>query len=283
MATFADVDRILAQYNGKYAGVQYGGIFQCVAWAAVFSGEMGNTGYLPTPKTNGARDIYEVFANPLPTQYDRIANTPSFVPRKGDMVIWTGMPNNPYGHVAIANGVGDTNTFQSYDQNWTGGEKVHAVSHNYNYVLGVLRPKNLTNAQGVPTMKATKQDIDSMFRRYLGRKGGDEWVGADYDAADNGIRTSPEAIAYRTAVLSVPTPAEYNSQVHSQQEQITRLTSELTASQANDTADAKRIDDLEKQILNVPNQPHQDSAQAAAEELKPAVSWIKRVIEWLGK
>lgn len=283
MATFADVDRIFAQYNNQYAGPVYDGRHQCVGWAAVYSAAIGNTGYLPTPKTNGARDIYEVFSPPLADQYLRIANSPSFVPRKGDIVVWTGMPNNPYGHIAVANGVGDTNTFQSYDQNWTGGERVHIVTHNYNYVLGVLRPKNLTNAQGVPAMKATKQDIDSMFRRYLGRKGGDEWVGADYDAADNGIRTSPEAIAYRTAVLSVPTPAEYNSQVHSQQEQITRLTSELAASQANDAQDATRIAELEEALKNVPGETHQDSAQAAAAELKPAVSWIKRVIEWLGK
>lgn len=157
MATFADVDRIIAKWNGKYAGVQYGGIFQCVAWAAQFSGELTGIGYLPTPNTNGARDIYEVFSAPLPSGYDRIANTPSFVPQKGDMVVWGAMPSNPYGHVAIASGVGDTNSFQSYDQNWTGGEKVHLVTHNYNYVLGVLRPKNLT--EGVTSVKPTIQQM----------------------------------------------------------------------------------------------------------------------------
>lgn len=150
MATFADVDRIINKWDGRYAGVQYGGVYQCVAWAAQFSGELNGIGYLPTPKSNGAKDIYEQFAAPLPNGYDRIANTPSFIPQKGDMVVWGAMPSNPYGHVAIANGVGDTNSFQSYDQNWTGGEKVHLVNHNYNYVLGVLRSKNLTAAPAAP-------------------------------------------------------------------------------------------------------------------------------------
>lgn len=230
MATFADVDRIIAKWNGKYAGVQYGGIFQCVAWAAQFSGELTGIGYLPTPNTNGARDIYEVFSAPLPSGYDRIANTPSFIPKKADMVVWGAMPSNPYGHVAIANGVGDTNTFQSYDQNWTGGEKVHLVTHNYNYVLGVLRPKNLK--EGAPVVMATRQDTEALFRGFLGRGGGNEWDGQPFDVATNGIRNSPEAQAYAARILSTPAPDVLlieNANLKAQVAQLTKQYQDLLA------------------------------------------------------
>lgn len=72
--------------------------------------------------------------------FTRIANTPEFVPRKGDICVWGG---GKYGHIAIATGEGNTTYFYSYDQNWTGNnDPCTKIKHNYNNFLGVLRPKN---------------------------------------------------------------------------------------------------------------------------------------------
>ncbi|MBQ8966210.1 CHAP domain-containing protein [Ruminococcus sp.] len=99
----------------------------------------------------GAYEIYTNFANqPAHELYERIPNTPDFVPKKGDIMVW-GTTLGKWGHVAVCNGKGDTTWFESYDQNWTGrNEGVTLVRHNYKSVLGVLRPKNQERVLGKP-------------------------------------------------------------------------------------------------------------------------------------
>lgn len=88
-----------------------------------------------------AYEIYTKFNNqPSKTLFDRIANTPDFVPKQGDIMVWNTGKN---GHVAICTGLGTKQYFTSYDQNWTGNnEGVTPIKHTYSGVLGVLRPKN---------------------------------------------------------------------------------------------------------------------------------------------
>ena len=87
-----------------------------------------------------AKDYFENLNNlSLKNSFTRIANTPSFVPEKGDIVVWGTGLGNLYGHIAIATGEGDTHQFYSYDLNW-GSKKVHKVLHNYKEFLVVLRP-----------------------------------------------------------------------------------------------------------------------------------------------
>ena len=102
----------------------------------------------------GAYEIYTNFANqPSKDLYERIPNTPEFVPIKGDIMVWgTGLGKN--GHVAICNGKGDTTWFESYEQNWTGhNDSVALIKHNYNNVLGVLRPKDQSKILGKTEIK----------------------------------------------------------------------------------------------------------------------------------
>lgn len=61
------------------------------------------------------------------------------VPQYGDVVLWSTVASG-YGHVAIFLR-GDANQFVSLDQNW-GQPRVAQISHNYNHVLGWLRPRN---------------------------------------------------------------------------------------------------------------------------------------------
>lgn len=89
-----------------------------------------------------AKDYYENYNNlPLKTSFTRIENTPSFMPQKGDIVVWGAGLGNKYGHIAIATGEGDTHQFYSHDLNW-GSKTVHKVLHNYKGFLGVLRPND---------------------------------------------------------------------------------------------------------------------------------------------
>lgn len=91
--------------------------------------------------------FWKNLASAYPNDYEWIPYTPGFVPQPNDIVIW--LPSLPgsggAGHIA-AFITGNTSTFVSADQNW-GGKTVHAVTHNYNYVAGVLR---FTSAPAAP-------------------------------------------------------------------------------------------------------------------------------------
>ena len=91
----------------------------------------------------------------LKNNFIRIANTPDFVPRKGDIVVWSpNLSSGGWGHVAIATGEGNTTYFYTYDQNWTGNhDACKMVKHNYNCVYGVLRPKDQTQITGANPFK----------------------------------------------------------------------------------------------------------------------------------
>lgn len=126
-------------YNGKtfdYDGVA--GV-QCVDLVKMYLDKVFG---IKAGAWGNAKDYYENFNSlPLRNNFTRIANTPSFVPQKGDIVVWGAGLGNKYGHIAIATGEGNTSTFYSYDLNW-GGKIVKRVQHNYKGFLGVLRPND---------------------------------------------------------------------------------------------------------------------------------------------
>lgn len=127
------------EYNGK--SFDYDGVsgVQCVDLIKMYLNKV--FGLNPGAWGN-AKDYYENFNNlPLKNSFDRIANTPEFVPQKGDIAVWGAGLGNTYGHVAIATGEGNTSSFYTYDLNWN-GKTVHKVQHTYKGFLGVLRPKD---------------------------------------------------------------------------------------------------------------------------------------------
>lgn len=86
---------------------------------------------------------YQVFTAPkaiTKEYFEIIKNTPEFVPQVGDLCVWDKKFNGTAGHIAIATGKGDTNTFESFDQN-IGSLYPQVIKHNYVHFLGVLRPK----------------------------------------------------------------------------------------------------------------------------------------------
>lgn len=92
-----------------------------------------------------AKDYYLNYENNsvLKQHFERIANTSSFIPQKGDIGVFGETVGSGNGHVCIATGEGSTSNFSSYDQNWS-SKTVQKENHNYKGFLGVLRPKDQT-------------------------------------------------------------------------------------------------------------------------------------------
>lgn len=135
------IQEILDKYNGKT--VDFDGFYgnQCVDWYRQYCKELG----VPqSPGVIGAKDIWTTY---LKDYFDRIRNDPNAIPQLGDIIVWDAFTGNQYGHVSVFNS-GDINSFSSYDQNWPVNSPVHQQPHNYDNVLGWLRPKKLAT---VPT------------------------------------------------------------------------------------------------------------------------------------
>lgn len=127
------------KYNNK--GIDFDKFygFQCMDLAEQYNKEV-----VGAPRLGG--NAADVWNNYPKGHYDRIANTPNGVPQKGDIVIWSKALNG-FGHIAVFNS-GNVMTFTSFDQNWPTGSVCHLQNHNYNYVLGWLRPKKLVKPTG---------------------------------------------------------------------------------------------------------------------------------------
>lgn len=169
-------------YNGK--GFDYDGVsgIQCVDLAKMYLDKV--FGIKPGAWGN-AKDYYENFNNlPIKNTFTRIANTPSFVPQKGDIVIWGTGLGNKYGHIAIATGEGNTSQFYSYDLNW-GQKVVHKVLHNYKGFLGVLRANDQTKIEGLPNLQ---------YKAHIENIGWTEWIKEGQVAGTEGESKRLEAI-----------------------------------------------------------------------------------------
>jgi hypothetical protein len=99
-------------------------------------------------------------------RYDRIAYNGSNRPQRGDLVVWgQNLPNSGgNGHIGICLST-NGNFFTSFDSNW-GGRYAHQVTHDYNYVLGWVRPRFAApapQAQEGPEMIATRQEAVEIY------------------------------------------------------------------------------------------------------------------------
>lgn len=132
----------LNENNGKKLDFDghYGA--QCVDLFRCFNRDV--LGIAQPRGVNGAKDFWANYPNDpnLYNNFERIANTPDFVPQFGDIAVWG---NGTYGHIAICTGEGDVKTFESFDQNYPVGSACHYQKHNYSGFYGVLRPKNQEN------------------------------------------------------------------------------------------------------------------------------------------
>lgn len=147
----------IKKHKGK--GVDYDGTagVQCVDLAKCYMAEVFG---MKPGAWGDAHCYYDNFnsISALKSNFTRIANTASFVPKKGDIMVWSSkLSSGGWGHIAICTGEGNTNYFYSYDQNWTGKhDPCTKIKHTYNCVLGVLRPKDQTKITGTSTSTNTE-------------------------------------------------------------------------------------------------------------------------------
>lgn len=143
-------DQFIAKYNGKTKGYPTDSDYlgECLSIAKLYIKEC--FGINPPPSgTNSAYGYWTNFPSPLGEKFEKVANTPTGVPQKGDIIIWKPWTENKYGHIAIFID-GNANSFNSFDQNW-GGKQAHKQSHNYTNVIGWLHPKqNATEGTDMP-------------------------------------------------------------------------------------------------------------------------------------
>jgi Skp family chaperone for outer membrane proteins len=134
------VDQFVEKYLGKKIDFDgaYGG--QCVDLFRQYVKEVLE---LPQPKgVNGAAEFWTGYDNDpnLKNNYEKIANTPTGVPQKGDVMLWNKKAGGGFGHVSVFLS-GNVDTFVSFDQNWPTLSVCTKTNHNYTNVYGWLRAK----------------------------------------------------------------------------------------------------------------------------------------------
>lgn len=181
------LDQFVNEFNNTY--VDWDGWYgnQCWDLAAAYVAMVIGCPSLPTGPNLAARECFEVFAEPLPEFFIRIGNTPdpSNIPQAGDVIIW-GSTLGPDGHIAICLSA-NANGFVSLDQNWPIGSLAHKVQHNYNSVIGWLRPK---------AMGLSKEQIIMIHKlAFFGLEPGpglvEGWVGKSLDDFVNALWSDP--------------------------------------------------------------------------------------------
>lgn len=97
----------------------------------------------------------------LTKNFKWIDNTAEFIPKKGDLCVFTSKSGN--GHISVATGEGTTSYFYSYDQNFPKAkhEPMTKIKHSYTSFLGVLRPKK-KKSKSLKYFKAYKDDSKSI-------------------------------------------------------------------------------------------------------------------------
>lgn len=97
----------------------------------------------------------------LTKNFKWIDNTAEFIPKKGDLCVFTSKSGN--GHISVATGEGTTSYFYSYDQNFPKAkhEPMTKIKHSYTSFLGVLRPKK-KKSTSLKYFKVYKGDSESI-------------------------------------------------------------------------------------------------------------------------
>lgn len=132
------IDQFFQQWNGKGADFDGAYGFQCMDLA-----EFYNRDVVGAPRIGGnAIDAWNRYSPQHYNKIPNIANEPTNYPQKGDLVVWGQYPGltGPFGHIGICKSANNY-AFVSFDQNWPVNSLPHFQNHNFNGVIGWLRPK----------------------------------------------------------------------------------------------------------------------------------------------
>ena len=137
MITF---DKFISKYLGKKIDYDNAYAGQCVDLYRQYIKEV-----LEFPQPVGVKGAADFWTNydkdvALKDFYEKIPNSPTGVPQKGDVMLWNRNAGGGFGHVSVFI-EGDVNGFTSFDQNWPTLSVCTKTKHDYKYVYGWLRPK----------------------------------------------------------------------------------------------------------------------------------------------
>ena len=128
----------VSTYNGTVVGDG-----QCVALIKLYEDDvLGFIQYFGLPY---AYQYYTEYPNNagLQAHYDRYTLSDG-LPAPGDIVVFDNNTGGGAGHVSIVYSDISSSGYTGFDQNWSTPGRCSLDSHNYNYVLGYLKPKGST-------------------------------------------------------------------------------------------------------------------------------------------
>jgi hypothetical protein len=251
--------QFLNQYNNKY--VDWDGVYgaQCFDLVNRWSTYLG---YRPFTGLYAYGIIDQTQGN-----YTKILNSPTAVPQAGDIIVWNSRYGGGYGHTAIASGIGDTNFFESFDQNYPTGSPAHLVRHSYDGVIGWLRPNKLTTGGNMAVIGsgdnwyARLSKLHEQVRgRPLGRDVFNAFVGKDLLTYVEAVSDDPEADAVQNYqnVGAVAVKDNWQQQIYTLQKQFadaTKLANDLqarlVASENTTKALTEKVDALNKKVAEL--------------------------------
>ncbi len=116
---------------------------------------------------------FQVFTQPLDITlqfFELIPNTPNGKPNQGDLVIFNAnvpLVTSGAGHICVATGEGDSNSFKSLDQNWNSVKHVTQETHSYTGVLGWLRLRPPLNTVELDQLRKERDDNWNLYQAGL--------------------------------------------------------------------------------------------------------------------
>lgn len=141
----------------KGKGIDYDGYYgyQCMDLAAAY------IMYVTDNKYRTWGNAIDAIRNSFGSYATIIKNTPSFVPKAGDVVVWTTGNFSTYGHIAIVlngNPGGDLQTITVIEQNFLGGgasftEMATVRTHDYTGITHFIRPNFKTETKTTTVKK----------------------------------------------------------------------------------------------------------------------------------
>lgn len=180
-------EQFMIKWNGQYCEVAGSSAKnQCVDLANAY---IRDVLLLPIIEWTNATDFPTKASK---SDYEWIANTPTNIPMRGDIVVW----NGAIGHIAIIVEA-TVNSFKSFDQNYPVGSPCHVQAHNYNNVKGWLRAKKPPAVITVPTTPAlpVPDKADQIKRAYKALTGVwvkqeeiDPWIKRDLSLDDTMVK-----------------------------------------------------------------------------------------------
>mgnify|MGYP001558528093 CR=1 FL=1 len=142
--------QFVAKYNGKAVDIDktYGP--QCWDLAEAYCREVLGIKDKPFALATGngtAYGTFNIFPNPNPKNFTKVVRNHGLIkfrPKFGDLVVWhSRLPGSGgAGHVDICLANGASRNFTGFDQNWR-GKYSYREAHNYDWVVGYLRPKKV--------------------------------------------------------------------------------------------------------------------------------------------